>query len=122
MSGPGLLRTTNRVEGGIVHVVSGGGGAVLYPVGRNDWTAVSESAFHYAVFKVGRDLIHLDVLDIDGREIDAFTIVKGADTAVIAERVAPAATNLSDHLRFLRRTTDRNQRTLWAHRGRWTLC
>ena len=112
------LLDDRRAEGGITHVVSGGGGAVLYPVGRSEWTAVSESAFHYVIMKAEQDWLHVDVYDIEDREIDAFTLVKRDNVVDAAERAAPIRTGLPDHLRFLGRTTDRKQRSrIEVHAG-----
>ena len=104
------LLKNKRTEGGITHVVSGGGGAVLYPVGRSKWTAVSERAFHYVITKVEQDWLHVDVFDTQDREIDAYTLVKGDSVVRVAEKAAPIETDLSDHLKFLGRTADRGQR------------
>ena len=50
-----------RQEDGIIHVVSGGGGATLYAAGRSPWTAVSKSASHYCVLQVSGSRLDLDV-------------------------------------------------------------
>jgi HEAT repeat protein len=94
-----------RDEDGIVHVVSGGGGAVLYPVGRSEWTAVSESTYHYCVLTVGPDHIGVDVRDLDDQEVDAFSIAK--DERVVSMVSGVTSVPSAESLRALGRLADR---------------
>ncbi len=68
------LRGDKRVDRGVVQVVSGGGGAPLYKVGRSSWTAVSESVPHYCTITIRGGRLDLDVYDVEGRSIDALTL------------------------------------------------
>lgn len=86
------MRDGRRDPTGVVHVVSGGGGAVLYPVGRSGWTAVSESDYHYGVIRATRDRLDADVLDAGDREIDAFSLMKRDEVARIVGTVEDAGT------------------------------
>ena len=70
------LQQDRRVDRGMVQVVSGGGGAPLYSVGRSDWTAVSESVAHFCMVSINGGQLDLDVYDIEGNAIDAFTLYK----------------------------------------------
>ena len=70
-----LLRG-KRHEDGIIHVVSGGGGATLYGAGRSAWTAVSQSAYHYCLVQVSGSRLNLEVYDIEGNQIDLLTVHK----------------------------------------------
>ncbi len=74
------LRGGERRDDGIVHIVSGGGGAELYPVGRSAWTAVAESCTHYCVIQISGSQLDLDVFDLDGRQVDALTVHKHRPT------------------------------------------
>gem|GEM_PF-567333 len=75
------LREGRRHDDGVVHVVSGGGGAELYPSGRSDWTACSESSFHYCLVQVAGARLDLNVFDVEGNRIDVLTLHK--DRAVL---------------------------------------
>ena len=81
------LRGGGRSDHGIVHVVSGGGGASLYAVGRSKWTAVSESLTHYCILKVAGSRLDLEVYGTDGRQVDALVLFKeqsGVDGLIAA--------------------------------------
>ncbi|MCZ6633193.1 MAG: HEAT repeat domain-containing protein [bacterium] len=67
-----------RSDDGIVHLVSGGGGAVLYDVDRSAWTAVSESLHHYCILRVVGSRLDLEVYDVNGRQVDALRLFKEA--------------------------------------------
>lgn len=58
---------------GMTHVVSGGG-AKLREAGRKDFTAVSESVFHYVDLLVYDDRLEGRAIDHDGNLVDEFTI------------------------------------------------
>jgi HEAT repeat protein/predicted phosphodiesterase len=111
------LEGDKRAEGGIVHFVSGGGGATLYPVGRDTWTAVSASAHHYCILDVKGDRLDLDVFDLNDREVDAFTLVKESAAKRLAKTL-DSATDLAAHIQLLGRTADRrNVEGIRAHAG-----
>lgn len=60
--------------GPTVYVVSGGGGAKLYPAGSAWWTAVSKSAFHYVRGVIDDCRIALEAVGLDGAIFDASTL------------------------------------------------
>ena len=70
------LRDGKRQDGGVVHVVSAGGGAELYPFGHNWWTAMSVSCYNFCVLRISGKRLDMDVFDIQGEAFDAFTILK----------------------------------------------
>lgn len=70
------LKGGERQDDGVVYVVSAGGGAELYPSGRSEWTACSESIHHYCLVRVAGERLDLDVFDVEGNRIDALTIHK----------------------------------------------
>ena len=80
------LRGDNRSDDGVVQVVSGGGGASLYTVGRSAWTAVSESVSHYCVLKVTNSHLDMEVYDVEGRQVDALRLLN--DEGSLEEMVA----------------------------------
>ncbi|MCO5168336.1 MAG: metallophosphoesterase family protein [Planctomycetes bacterium] len=59
---------------GLVHVITGGGGAGLRGVNPNSRTAVAVRAHHYMKFRVQGDEIHGEAIDLNGQVIDAFTV------------------------------------------------
>jgi len=61
---------------GVIYVVTGGGGAPLVEAGRDWWTAVSESVYHYCVVEVQRSLLRVTVYRLDGSVLDTFTLRK----------------------------------------------
>lgn len=70
------LRGDERRDDGVVHVVSAGGGAELYPSGRSAWTAYSESVHHYCLIRVAGERLDLDVFDVEGNRMDVLTLHK----------------------------------------------
>jgi acid phosphatase type 7 len=62
-------------EGGpTVYVVTGGGGAKLYPSGSAWWTATSRSAFHYVRGSIGACQLSLEAIGLDGATFDTATL------------------------------------------------
>ena len=55
---------------GVTHVLSGGGGKRLYPVGRSEWTAFSESAHHAVLVRVDGGRLSLEAVKPDGTVLD----------------------------------------------------
>ncbi len=55
---------------GVTHVLSGGGGKRLYPVGRSEWTAFSESAYHAVLVRVDGGRLSLEAVKPDGTVLD----------------------------------------------------
>jgi 3',5'-cyclic AMP phosphodiesterase CpdA len=60
-------------QNGITHVVTGGG-SKLRETGREDFTAVSASIFHYVDLLVYRNRLEGRAIDHDGELVDSFTI------------------------------------------------
>lgn len=63
----------SKPQNGITHVVTGGG-SKLRETGREDFTAVSASIFHYVDLLVYGDRLEGRAIDHDGELIDSFTI------------------------------------------------
>ncbi len=55
---------------GVTHVLSGGGGKRLYPVGRSEWTAFSESAYHAVLVRIDGGRLSLEAVKPDGTVLD----------------------------------------------------
>ena len=62
--------------GGIHYIVTGGGGAPLYRVGRSKWTVVSNSTYHYCKVSINSSHLYFESLKPDGVLIDSFEINK----------------------------------------------
>ncbi len=60
-------------QNGITHVVTGGG-SKLREAGREDFTAVSASVFHYVDLLVYKNRLEGRAIDHDGELVDSFTI------------------------------------------------
>ena len=85
---------TNAAGQAVVNFVSGGGGAPLYPVGRNAWTATSRSAHHYLKGYFSGCIAHFKAVDRTGAEIDRYSL----------DRCAQAADTAPPTVRFLQPT------------------
>jgi uncharacterized protein (TIGR03437 family) len=59
---------------GTIHVITGGGGATLYPVVPRPFLAYAESAHHYLRVEVDGPRLTVRAIRIDGQEIDAFVL------------------------------------------------
>lgn len=55
---------------GITYVVTGGGGAALYPPGEESWTAVSAAIHHFVLGKVNGRRVHLEAINASGEIFD----------------------------------------------------
>ena len=58
----------------INYVVTGGGGAPLYNVGKRWWTIYSEKTYHYCLVTINLDELLFQAKKIDGSIIDSFSI------------------------------------------------
>jgi hypothetical protein len=65
----------------VTYIVTGGGGAPLYPAGVAAWTAASRSAFHYVRATVTSCTISIEAVGLDAKVFDATRL----------ERCSPAA-------------------------------
>lgn len=61
---------------GTLYVVTGGGGQALYPAGSSDFTAVTESAFHFVEVDVSGRSLTASAIRLDGSVLDRFTLTK----------------------------------------------
>ncbi len=73
------LRDFARHGRHVVYIVSGGGGADLYPVGANDFTAFSSSRHHFVLVRVTRDRATLWAVGTDGRAFDSTTFARAPE-------------------------------------------
>ena len=72
---------------GVRYVVSGGGGAPLYPAGTASWTAFSASRHQYVKLRVDTCRLTLDAIGLDGIAFDSASItrcVPGNTSPVVA--------------------------------------
>jgi hypothetical protein len=60
--------------GAVTYIVTGGGGAPLYPVGTGPWTAASASVHHYLRGTVGDCLMSLEGVGLDGVAFGRYSI------------------------------------------------
>jgi hypothetical protein len=60
--------------GGVTYVVSGGGGAPLYPAGTSSFTAASASRHHYVRGATSECSLKLDAIGTDGSIFDTVTL------------------------------------------------
>lgn len=61
---------------GVTYVVTGGGGAWLYPVGVGEFTAYSQSLHHVVSVQVNQNEISLQAIDETGKVFDQYSITK----------------------------------------------
>jgi hypothetical protein len=61
---------------GVTYVVTGGGGAPLYPVGKSDFTAFALAAHHLVSITLTNDQMELKAIDETGATIDTLTQTK----------------------------------------------
>jgi hypothetical protein len=79
--------------GPTVYIVTGGGGAKLYPAATAWWTAVGKSAFHYMRATIDGCRLTIEAVGLDARAFDASVIDKcgtPASPASTAYRATPA--------------------------------
>jgi len=74
---------------GTIYIVTGGGGAPLYDVGSNWWTATKISTNHWCDIDAADDHLTLTAKKIDGSVIDQFTI-KTPTTEIVNPIQTPA--------------------------------
>jgi hypothetical protein len=75
------LRSYTAQGGAVTYIVTGGGGAPLYPAGTASWTAASASVYHYMRGSVGNCVLKLDAVGLDGVVFDTYSIDRCATTA-----------------------------------------
>jgi hypothetical protein len=65
---------TTPQDGGVVYVVTGGGGASLYSVNGDWFTAYSDSIHHFLKVAVHDCWLHLDAINANGNVFDSYEI------------------------------------------------
>jgi 3',5'-cyclic AMP phosphodiesterase CpdA len=63
-----------KPQSGVTYVVSGGGGAELYDVGRSSFTAMSAKKHHFVDLTIFADRIQGRAIDTNGQVFDTFAI------------------------------------------------
>ncbi len=66
--------STNTSRQAVTYVVTGGGGAALYPIGRSAWTAFSRSAHNYVRAVISATDVTLEAIGSNGAVFDRFTL------------------------------------------------
>jgi|GEM_PF-5090029 hypothetical protein len=72
-------------ESGVIYVVTGGGGAPLYPVDAGEWTAFATSVHHCCIVSIDGPHLRWRVYDLDGEAVDYQWLCK--DPAFISAQV-----------------------------------
>jgi hypothetical protein len=70
--------STSTARQAVTYIVTGGGGAELYPTGRSAWTAFSRSTDHYVLTTFTAADFTLEAVDAAGAVIDRFTLNRAA--------------------------------------------
>jgi len=73
----GVVRLPEGGRYGAVHIVTGGGGAPLYPVAEPPYSAFGLSVYHIVVLDFDGPAVSGRTIDIDGNVIDSFTLERG---------------------------------------------
>lgn len=66
--------STDTSRQAVTYVVTGGGGAALYAVGRNQWTAYARSAHHYVRALISPTDLTIEAVGTNGSVFDRFTL------------------------------------------------
>ncbi len=77
---------------GVIYIVSGGGGASLYNVNPQPFSAHAESAYHAVVVDVDRCTLSLQAVKPDGLVFDALTLSKACVQPTPVPTVTPVPT------------------------------
>ena len=72
-------------ESGVIYVVTGGGGAPLYPVDAGEWTAFATSVHHCCIVSIDGPHLRWRIYDLDGEGVDYRWLCK--DPAFISAQV-----------------------------------
>jgi len=62
--------------GSVNYIVTGGGGAPPYDVGKSWWTIYSEKTYHYCLVTANQEELYFEAKKPDGTIIDSFSIQK----------------------------------------------
>ena len=74
----------------IVYVVTGGGGAPLYNLGSEAWTAASAAVHHYVRVSVSGCSLTGEAVRTDGQVIDSFAVNRCAMSSLPARTDIPS--------------------------------
>jgi 3',5'-cyclic AMP phosphodiesterase CpdA len=66
----------DRPQPGVLFLTSAGGGAPLYRTYQRDFVAREKSEYHFVLLEADGDRITFTAIDVNGREIDRFTLTK----------------------------------------------
>jgi hypothetical protein len=84
---------TTPQDGGVVYVVTGGGGAPLYDVNGAWFTAYRSSLYHFLKVEVNDCRLYLDAIDTNGHAFDSYEIDRcGGPTATPTQTSTPTST------------------------------
>ena len=73
-------------ESGVIYVVTGGGGAPLYPVDAGEWTAFATSAHHSCIISIDGAHLRWHASDLNGEVLDYRWLCK--DPAFVSEQIS----------------------------------
>jgi hypothetical protein len=84
---------TTPQDGSVVYVVTGGGGAPLYPASGDWFTAYHSSLYHFLKVEVNGCRLHLDAIDPNGHVFDSYEMDRcGHPTATPTPTDTPTPT------------------------------
>lgn len=76
--------STNRARQAVTYIVTGGGGARLYPAGYAAWTAYAKSDYEYLRVNVTGCVLTTTAVKTNGSTLDTFTLDRCAQAADVA--------------------------------------
>ena len=79
----GIRESTNPSDALVPYVVTGGGGAPLYPSGTSSWTAFSATRNEYVKVAVDTCTLTLNAIGLDGGAFDGTTITRCTTPATL---------------------------------------
>jgi hypothetical protein len=77
--------STNRSRQAVTYVLTGGGGARLYPAGSAAWTAFSKSDYQYLRVNVSGCVLTLDSIKSNGSKLDTYSLDRCAQANDLAD-------------------------------------
>jgi hypothetical protein len=76
-----IRESTSTSDRPVTYVVTGGGGAALYPVGTSTWTAYSASRYEYVRGRADNCTLTLEAIGLDGAAFDGTSLSHCSTTA-----------------------------------------
>lgn len=73
-----IYERTSKIRG-VTYIVSGGGGAPLYDVGKSTWTMYSEKTYHFCLIHIMGKRLHLRAIKPNGVVFDSLVFDKTND-------------------------------------------